>query len=52
MIYPKFLNKNDTIGITAPSDGVVEQIDVFRLNNAIRKFKELEYKIKETKCKK
>lgn len=48
MIYPKFLKQNDTIGITAPSDGVVEELDVFRLNNAIRKFEELGYKIKET----
>lgn len=49
MIYPEFLKQNDTIGITAPSDGVVEEIDVFRLNNAIKKFEELGYKIKETK---
>lgn len=49
MIYPKFLNKNDTIGVTAPSDGVGEEIDIYRLNNAIKKFEELGYKIKETK---
>lgn len=48
MIYPNFLKKNDTIGITAPSDGVVEEIDIFRLNNAIRKFEEIGYRIKET----
>ena len=49
MIYPKFLKQNDTIGITAPSDGIVEEIDIFRLNNAIKKFEKLGYKIKETK---
>lgn len=49
MIYPEFLKSNDTIGITAPSDGVTEELDVFRLNNAIKKFEELGYKIKETK---
>lgn len=49
MIYPKFLDKNDTIGVTAPSDGIVEAIDLFRLNNAIKKFNELGYEIKETK---
>ena len=49
MIYPQFLNKNDTIGITAPSDGVTEELDIFRLNNAIKKFQKLGYKIKETK---
>lgn len=49
MIYPEFLKENDYIGITAPSDGVVEKIDIFRLNNAISKFEKLGYKIKETK---
>lgn len=48
MIYPQFLNKNDTIGVTAPSDGVVEEIDINRLNNAIKKFEEKGHKIKET----
>lgn len=48
MIYPEFLKQNDTIGITAPSDGIIEEIDTFRLNNAIKKFEELGYKIKET----
>lgn len=48
MIYPKFLKQNDTIGITAPSDGTVEETDIYRLNNAIKKFKELNYTIKET----
>lgn len=48
MIYPQFLKQNDTIGITAPSDGIVEEIDIYRLNNAIKKFEELGYKIKET----
>lgn len=48
MIYPKFLKKNDWIGITAPSDGTVEETDIYRLNNAIKKFEELNYKIKET----
>lgn len=48
MIYPEFLKENDTIGITAPSDGVIEETDIYRLNNAIKKFKELNYRIKET----
>ena len=48
MIYPKFLKKGDTIGITAPSDGTVEKVDVYRLNNAIENFEKLNYKIKET----
>jgi len=49
MIYPEILKENDVIGVTAPSDGVAEEIDLFRLNNAIRKFKSLNYKIKETR---
>ena len=48
MIYPKFLEKNNYIGITAPSGGVIDKIDIYRLNNAIKKFEELNYKIKET----
>lgn len=48
MIYPEFLNKNDTIGITAPSDGITEKIDILRLNNAISQFEKRGYKIKET----
>lgn len=49
MIYPKFLNDKDVIGVTAPSDGIVEDIDIYRLENAIKKFEKLNYKIKETK---
>lgn len=48
MIYPKFLKESDYIGVTAPSDGIAEEIDIYRLNNAIKKFEELKYKIKET----
>ena len=48
MLYPDFLKENNVIGVTAPSDGIVEEIDVFRLNNAIRKIELLNYKIKET----
>ena len=48
MIYPKFLNEQDTIGITAPSDGITEKTDIYRLDNAIKKFENLGYKIRET----
>lgn len=48
MIYPKFLNEQDAIGITAPSDGIIEKTDIYRLNNAIKKFESLNYNIKET----
>ena len=49
MIYPKFLNDKDVIGVTAPSDGITEDIDIYRLENAIKKFEKLNYTIKETK---
>lgn len=48
MIYPSFLKKGDTIGITAPSDGTTEEIDIYRLNNGVEKFRKIGYKIKET----
>lgn len=48
MIYPKFLKENDTIGVTAPSDGTIEKTDLYRLDNAIKNFEALNYKVKET----
>ena len=48
MKYPKFLKEHETIGVTAPSDGVVDPIKLNRLENAIRKFSELGYSILET----
>lgn len=48
MKYPKFLNKNDVIGVTAPSDGVSDYIKQNRLDSAILKWQEYGYKIIET----
>ncbi|MEE3343323.1 MAG: S66 peptidase family protein [Bacilli bacterium] len=48
MIYPKFITKNSTIGITAPSDGKIDKLDLIRLDNAYNKLKRLGYNIKET----
>ena len=45
MIYPNFISKNKIIGVTAPSDGVTKKEKVFRLENAIKKFNELGYKV-------
>lgn len=47
MIYPKFLNKNDIIGICALSTGVGHKIDKF--NESLEVLKKEGYKIKETK---
>lgn len=48
MIYPKFIKENDTIGITSPSDGITKEEKLYRLDNAIKKFNELGFKIVET----
>ena len=48
MIYPSFIDEKDTIGISAPSDGVVDEVKVCRLDNAINNFKKLGFNILET----
>jgi len=48
MIYPKFIKKTDTIGVTAPSDGIIEAVDVKRLGYAIDNFNKKGFQIKET----
>ena len=48
MFYPKFLCKGDTMGVTAPSDGKVDKLDIIRLNNAYLKLKKKGFNIKET----
>ena len=42
MKYPKFLQKGDTIGITAPSDGNRKEMDYQRLDLAVKKMESLE----------
>ena len=48
MIYPKFINEKSTIGVTAPSDGINGNLDLKRLDNAIKNFKDKGYEIIET----
>lgn len=48
MKYPKFLNKNDVIGVTAPSDGVLDPIKQNRLNSAILAWQVCGYRVIET----
>lgn len=48
MIYPKGILKNACIGVTSPSDGITKKEKIYRLDNAIKKFNELGFKIKET----
>jgi muramoyltetrapeptide carboxypeptidase LdcA involved in peptidoglycan recycling len=48
MIYPKNLEKGYKIGVTATSEGLASEVDLIRLDNAIRHFQELGYSIVET----
>lgn len=48
MIYPKFIQKNDTIGITAPSGGILDDVDIIRIENSKNNFERLGYNILET----
>lgn len=48
MIYPAFLKEKDTIGVTAPSDGITKKADLYRLDSAIHHFEQQVFFIKET----
>lgn len=53
MIYPEFIKKGDTIGVTAPSAGSENDIDIKKLNMAEEKLKDLGFTIEETEnCRK
>lgn len=45
MKYPKFLKEKDTIGVTAPSSGAMEEIDTIKTNQAIAKLQKQGFKI-------
>lgn len=48
MIYPKFIQKGDVIGVCAPSNGVTREVKVNQLNMATLKFNKNGYQILET----
>lgn len=48
MRYPKFIREKDTIGITAPSDGVCDLVYLNRLNSAISKIESFGFSMIET----
>lgn len=48
MIYPEFLKVNDIIGVCAPSDGVIDEAKVKRLDFAYENMKKLGFDIKES----
>ena len=49
MKIPKSIKKMDTIGVCAPSSGIIDNFKLKRLNSAIKNFNELGYKIVESK---
>jgi muramoyltetrapeptide carboxypeptidase len=48
MIYPKFLQHDSIIGITAPSDGNKKDIDIIRLENGKKRLQRMGYTVIET----
>ena len=48
MIYPEFLKKGDTIGVTATSSGMDDEIDKMTLENAQKNLEKIGYKVIET----
>ena len=48
MHIPKFLKKDDVIGVTAPSAGFIEQADLTRLESARLNLSERGYELIET----
>lgn len=48
MIYPKFIKEQDTIGVTAPSKGVIDPPKIKRLDYAIKNFQEIGLNVLET----
>ena len=45
MKYPSFLKPGSVIGVTAPSDGIIDPVKINRLEHAIFKFSELGYSV-------
>lgn len=48
MVYPEFVRENDTIGVTAPSDGNHKEMDYARVDLAVKHFKDRGILVKET----
>ena len=48
MIFPKYIKKGDTIGVTATSSGIVNELKQKRIKNAIKNFENRGYNVKVT----
>lgn len=47
MIYPNFIKEKDTIGVVAPSDGVIEEEDLKKLDKACSNLIDLNFSVLE-----
>ena len=48
MIYPKFIKEQGTIGVTAPSRGITNELDLKRLESAIKNLNEKKICLEKT----
>ncbi|MGM9878970.1 MAG: S66 peptidase family protein [Bacilli bacterium] len=48
MIYPKFIKNQGTIGVTAPSSGITDKLDLRRLDSAIKNLNAKGFRVIET----
>ena len=39
MIFPKYIKKNDIIAVTAPSNGITDEIKIKRFNKGVEQLK-------------
>ena len=44
MIFPKYIKKNDTIAVTAPSNGITDEIKIKRFNKGVEQLKNRGYR--------
>ncbi|MBE5957639.1 MAG: LD-carboxypeptidase [Lachnospiraceae bacterium] len=45
MVFPEYIKKGDTIGVTAPSNGIVDELKVKRFHNAVSNLKKVGYDV-------
>ena len=48
MIFPKYIKKNDTIAVTAPSNGITDEIKIKRFNKGVEQLKNRGYNVEFT----
>ena len=48
MIFPKYIKKNDIIAVTAPSNGITDEIKIKRFNKGVEQLKNRGYNVEFT----